>query len=569
MATLTGENINNTYQGLIKTDNNAAITSNLVRLTDGVGGDLKILVSDSTVSFDGNVNLTAATITGLSSADLSDVASLATVTYVNTQDGLLQADIDANATDIATLQTDFLTLDGEVTDLQNGVGNVISVAKLGSAGIVGAVTLEGGTNVTLTQTGQNIKIDATAGGGGVSSIEGLSGAIDLVGAQNIAISTNGIDTITITGYDDTPVTTNASAISALDGRVTTNEGDIATLQAATHVNSLNTLTGAVTLSAGTNITFATVGNDIEINATSGSTTINNNADNRIITGSNTANTLEAESLLTYDPVTATVYLDYSSGSGLVLDAGTIPTVNPSIGVRGFFTNLEFADDVITSNNIILRDQAKVVFDGDTANTFIAADLSTPENLNINADGYVDVYIADGFRVWEQNSAPAPVFVVSKSGDFARVAIGQAAATTNSELYVDGKVEAQYHLYDYNGTALEYQGELVNWGTTATTAGRLYYWTGTAWALADADVLAAASSLLAIAIANTSDKGMLVQGWVKAPSGLTNGQLYMSPTAGEYTTTQPSTSGQYVRVIGHGMNDLTFRFNPSNDFYEVE
>ena len=106
-------------------------------------------------------------------------------------------------------------------------------------------------------------------------------------------------------------------------------------------------------------------------------------------------------------------------------------------------------------------------------------------------------------------------------------------------------------------------------SAATTAGKLYYWTGTTWSLADADVLAAASSLLAIAIANSSGKGMLLQGWVKAASGLANGQLYMSPTAGEVTTTQPSTSGQYVRVIGHGMNDLSFRFNPSNDFYEVE
>lgn len=554
MATLTGQQINSTYQGLIKTKNNAAITSNLVRLTDGVDGDLKILVSDSTVSFDGNVNLTAATITGLSSADLSDVASLATVTYVDTQvgneesariaaDSALQADINTNASDIS--------------DLESGVGNVISVAKLGSAAITGAVTLEGGTNVTLTQTANNIKIDATAGGGGVSSIEGLTGAIDLVGAQNIAITNNGTDTITITGYDDSPVTTNTA--------------DIATLQ--TDLANLTSLD-----LADTPVSYGTTGQVLAVNATqdglefvSGgtTTTINNNANNRIITGSDTADTLEAESLFTFNPTTGTVNLDYSSGNGLILDAGTIPSANPSIGVGGFFQTLEFANNVITSNNIILRDQAKVVFDNDATNTFIAADLSTPENLTINADGYVDTYVADGFRVWEQNSAPAPIFVVEPSGDFARVAIGQNAATTNSELYVDGKVESQYYLYDQAGTALEFQGEIVNWANVATTAGKLYYWTGTTWSLADADVAAAASSLLAIAIANTSGKGMLLQGWVKAASGLANGQLYMSPTAGEVTATQPSTTGQYVRVIGHGMNDVSFRFNPSNDFYEVE
>ena len=44
---------------------------------------------------------------------------------------------------------------------------VVSIAKAGSAGISGAVTLTGGTNITLTQSGQDISI--AAGGGAVAT----------------------------------------------------------------------------------------------------------------------------------------------------------------------------------------------------------------------------------------------------------------------------------------------------------------------------------------------------------------------------------------------------------------
>ena len=47
------------------------------------------------------------------------------------------------------------------------------------------------------------------------------------------------------------------------------------------------------------------------------TTINNNADNRVITGSNSANTLEAESSLTYDGTTLTATSFSGSGNDIV------------------------------------------------------------------------------------------------------------------------------------------------------------------------------------------------------------------------------------------------------------
>lgn len=296
----------------------------------------------------------------------------------------------------------------------------------------------------------------------------------------------------------------------------------------------------------------------------GGITINNNTDGYLLTATGATDTIDGEPKLRWNTSTQTLTLESSnSTNGLTFDGGTFGAANPKISTTGF-------TGINVDTNLILENQTKIAFDTDAVNTYIAADLTTPENLTINADGYVDVYIADGFRVWENNAAPAPMFRVDKSGDFPRVGIGANVTTTNSELYVNGKVQANEFIFDFAaGPTLTYQGETVTLGSTATTAGQLYAWNGTSWVLADADVESAARSLLAIAVANTSGKGMLVNGWYKTATTYASGQLYMSPTAGGITSTPPSTTGQFVRVIGHGINNTTIRFNPSNDYFTVE
>ena len=64
------------------------------------------------------------------------------------------------------------------------------------------------------------------------------------------------------------------------------------------------------------------------------TTINNNADNRVITGSGTANTLEGEANLTYDGSKLTVQGD----SGLVVQTSTAPASNTDPAGEIFFNN---------------------------------------------------------------------------------------------------------------------------------------------------------------------------------------------------------------------------------------
>ncbi len=58
------------------------------------------------------------------------------------------------------------TLSVDTATYLTAAGAVTSINKTGSTALVGAVTLTGGSNVTLTQSGQDISIAASGGGGG-------------------------------------------------------------------------------------------------------------------------------------------------------------------------------------------------------------------------------------------------------------------------------------------------------------------------------------------------------------------------------------------------------------------
>ena len=65
MATLTGNAINTSYEGLLKTLDNAAINGTNRVISDGVGNALPLEASTTTIKFTGNADFTSATVTGL------------------------------------------------------------------------------------------------------------------------------------------------------------------------------------------------------------------------------------------------------------------------------------------------------------------------------------------------------------------------------------------------------------------------------------------------------------------------------------------------------------------------
>ncbi len=89
----------------------------------------------------------------------------------------------------------FLTAINDAGAVSTGTA-VTSINKAGSTALIGAVTLTGGTNVTLTQSGQDISIAASGGGGGTVTWSPPMG-MRLSATNNVYIPTSVIAATTL------------------------------------------------------------------------------------------------------------------------------------------------------------------------------------------------------------------------------------------------------------------------------------------------------------------------------------------------------------------------------------
>jgi hypothetical protein len=155
MASLNGTKIKDTYPGLIKTDDNAAVGATEKQLTDGSGNAIPLTLGTAGVSFTGDVDFTSATVTGLPADTTYDLASV--------QNG---ADVDVTLT--------------------------------GSDASVDTVKLVAGTNITLTDTAGSITIDA-AGGAAAGLVAGgdTNSMKSAAALTTIAATTTGINSIAL------------------------------------------------------------------------------------------------------------------------------------------------------------------------------------------------------------------------------------------------------------------------------------------------------------------------------------------------------------------------------------
>ena len=121
----------------------------------------------------------------------------------------------------------------------------------------------------------------------------------------------------------------------------------------------------------------------------------------------------------------------------------------------------------------------------------------------------------------------------------------------------------------------------------TTVGGAPYTETTRMAFADADAAANSTGLLAICLSastgNDQIRPFALDGYVSVQSSFIdnkagtgtddNGKpVYISPTAGNFTMTAPSSSGQVVRIVGHvvttNVGFYTIYFRPDNTWIEL-
>ena len=116
------------------------------------------------------------------------------------------------------------------------------------------------------------------------------------------------------------------------------------------------------------------------------------------------------------------------------------------------------------------------------------------------------------------------------------------------------------------------GTIVKWSVSAaTTVGLMYIlkFDGT-WTATDADSEVKSTGMAAIALGTNANLGMLLQGFFyKSAHGFTIGlPLYISNTAGALTTTRPTGTNDYVRVVGYATSANYIYFDPDKTWVQV-
>ena len=134
--------------------------------------------------------------------------------------------------------------------------------------------------------------------------------------------------------------------------------------------------------------------------------------------------------------------------------------------------------------------------------------------------------------------------------------------------------------DHGSTAGMGEGDIIWHGENEVAAGRIYYLDDAeegalgAWYAADADILAASTNLLAVALGSgvASNVGMLLRGTVTLgvnPGDGAGNVLYLSTTATTCSRAAPTSSGDFIRVVGYTIaNGGHIFFNPGSTVVKI-
>jgi hypothetical protein len=353
---LTGSTVASTYTGLLKTTDNATLTSSLKALSDGSGNDSALQVSTVASNINGDFSVATNKFTVASASGNTAVAGTLAVTGATSLSSLITS---GNATIGGTLGiTGGLTIPGTlsvtgISTLTGAVGmgstlNVTGLSTLASLGVTGAATI----GTTLGVTGLSTLGSLTVTGATNFNTTNTSGLSTLAELDNLGDAAIG-GTLVVTGATTLGSNLAVSGNSTLSGNLSAN-GNTTLGNAGTDTLTLNS--DNITVPNISTVTVSLANDKVFITDASDSSKVKVVAASELgITASNAPQS--AQTLYQGSTAGGSPYVASSSGSGVeVTDLTTSITprsatskVLVTIAINYTGTNVQYGAFRITRN----------------------------------------------------------------------------------------------------------------------------------------------------------------------------------------------------------------------------
>jgi len=430
-----------------------------------------------------------------------------------------------------------------ITSPDSDSGGTVTSVATGTYLSGGPITTSGTINHDNTSRTDTTSTDSPGSGGTFTAVDSVTsnatGHVTAINVKTVTMPTSPTvnnNTITLTagtgltgggsftlnqGSNET-ITFNATGSGTMSSwKLTADSGGTATIDDGETVD----------IAGGTNITTARSGNTVTI--TNGITN-NNQLTNGAGYTTNAGNTITSGATVNRVPrFTGSINLANSS----IFDNGTNAQATGDFAVEGgdFWFGAQFSG----------AGGQRVLSNSGSSQTLLIGD--TEENDDTALIKFITVgknqfSIDDDLVSVTANEISLAANTDMSLGSASQILMSQAAASGSG------------------GSGLS-----ISAGTTSVTAGTVYAMSSFGSWISVANTSANAIRLLAVATGSSSNNGMLTHGvFRKASHGYQLGSpLYLSSTSGTFTTTVPTATNSYARVLGYAISSDDIYFCPDN------